>query len=89
MTTHAIVELLEPVRSGRTVYGIGFQFARLSTTHLTAMCRDDAGHVVRIQKAKLRVIKDAPPPAPRPASLADIVRRGLVKPAHEILEVAS
>lgn len=89
MTTHALVELLEPVRRGRTVYSAGHHFERLSLTPSTAMCRDSGGRIVRIQKAKLRVIKDAPAPPPKPATLAEIVRKGLVKPAHEILEVAS
>lgn len=80
-TTHAVVELLEPVRRGGTAYPAGHQFERLSVTPVTAVCRDAEGRCVRIARRVLADVKPADPPKPAPRTLAELVRAGLVKPA--------
>jgi hypothetical protein len=77
-TTHAIAELVESVRRGGTVYPAGYQFERLSVTERTAVCRDGEGRCVRLPRTAIRDVRPAAPPKPPHATLADLVRRGLV-----------
>lgn len=84
MTTKAIVELLRPIRRNGVRYPAGFQFERLAVHPRTSLCRDAEGRVMQVPNRDLRVVKPADLP-PEPATLAQIVRRGLVRPALEVL----
>ena len=83
MTTHCIVEVAElgPKLRNGDHYPVGYQFVRLSFSEKTCVCRDGDGRYLRVLRSKLRVVRDADPPAPPPATLAEIVRRGLVRSA--------
>lgn len=88
-TTHAIVELLEPVRWAGVEYAAGHQFVRLRMTACTSFCRDFENRPVRVRNRLLVVVKPADPdPDPEPATLAAIIRSGRVRPALELLQAA-
>lgn len=85
MTTRAIVALTEPRRYAGVRYPAGYEFERLTISPATSLCRDGEGRHVRVLNRLLVVLKDADGPPEPPATLAMIVRRGLVRPALEVL----